>query len=68
MSGQMTHSVRPSLFYFLFYRFFSQQVSVGGPNKNKNKIQIHKNKTGNKRSTRVGITLFVFSLRVSVTK
>ena len=25
-------------FYFLFYRFFSQQVSVGGRNKNKNKI------------------------------
>ena len=29
---------RPSFFYFLFYRFFSQQVSVGGRNKNKNKI------------------------------
>ena len=26
------------LVYFLFYRFFSQQVSVGGRNKNKNKI------------------------------
>ena len=26
------------VFYFLFYRFFSQQVSVGGRNKNKNKI------------------------------
>ena len=24
--------------FFLFYRFFSQQVSVGGRNKNKNKI------------------------------
>ena len=24
-----------SFFYFLFYRFFSQQVSVGGRNKNK---------------------------------
>ena len=30
--------LRPSFFYFLFYRFFSQQVSVGGRNKNKNKI------------------------------
>ena len=31
--------VRPSFFYFLFYRFFfSQQVRVGGRNKNKNKI------------------------------
>ena len=29
--------LRPSFFYFLFYRFFSQQVSVGGRNKNKNK-------------------------------
>ena len=29
---------RPYFFYFLFYRFFSQQVSVGGRNKNKNKI------------------------------
>ena len=27
--------IRPSFFYFLFYRFFSQQVSVGGRNKNK---------------------------------
>ena len=26
------------LVYFLFYRFFSQQVRVGGRNKNKNKI------------------------------
>ena len=26
------------LVYFLFYRFFSQQVSVEGRNKNKNKI------------------------------
>ena len=26
---------RPLFFYFLFYRFFSQQVSVGGRNKNK---------------------------------
>ena len=31
------HEVRPSFFYFLFYRFFSQ-VSVRGRNKNKNKI------------------------------
>ena len=31
-------SVRPSFFYFLFYQFFSQQVRVGGRNKNKNKI------------------------------
>ena len=30
--------VWPEFFYFLFYRFFSQQVSVGGRNKNKNKI------------------------------
>ena len=28
---------RPSFFNFLFYRFFSQQVRVGGRNKNKNK-------------------------------
>ena len=33
-------SIRPSFFYFLFYRFFSQQVSVGGRNKNKNKINL----------------------------
>ena len=26
---------RPSFFLLLFYRFFSQQVSVGGRNKNK---------------------------------
>ena len=26
------------IFYFLFYRIFSQQVSVGEQNKNKNKI------------------------------
>ena len=31
-------TLRPSFFYFLFYRFFSQQVRVGGRNKNKNKI------------------------------
>ena len=30
--------LRPSFFYFLFYRFFSKQVSVGGRNENKNKI------------------------------
>ena len=30
--------IRPSFFYFLFYRFFSQQVSVGGRDKNKNTI------------------------------
>ena len=29
---------RPEFSYFLFYRFFSQQVSVGGRHKNKNKI------------------------------
>ena len=29
---------RPWFFYFLFYRFFSQQISVRGRNKNKNKI------------------------------
>ena len=28
-------TLRPSFFQFLFYRFFSQQVSVGGRNKNK---------------------------------
>ena len=33
------HKVRPKFFYFLFYRFFSQQVRVGGRNKNK----IHSN-------------------------
>ena len=27
--------IRPKFFYFLFYRFFSQQVRVGGRNKNK---------------------------------
>ena len=32
--------VGPEFFYFLFYRFFSQQVSVGGRNKNKNKIHL----------------------------
>ena len=31
-------AIRPSFFLFLFYRFFSQQVRVGGRNKNKNKI------------------------------
>ena len=30
--------IGPKFFYFLFYRFFSQQVRVGGRNKNKNKI------------------------------
>ena len=30
--------IRPSFFYFLFYRFFFKQISVGGRNKNKNKI------------------------------
>ena len=30
--------LRPSFFYVLFYRFFLQQVSVRGQNKNKNKI------------------------------
>ena len=30
--------MRPEFFYFLFYRFFLQQVRVGGQNKNKNKI------------------------------
>ena len=27
--------IRPSFSYFLFYRFFSQQVRVGGRNENK---------------------------------
>ena len=31
-------AIRPEFFYFLFYRFFSQQVRGGGRNKNKNKI------------------------------
>ena len=30
--------IKPSFFYFLFYRFFLQQVRVGERNKNKNKI------------------------------
>ena len=30
--------VRPSFLYLLFYRFFPQQVRIGGRNKNKNKI------------------------------
>ena len=30
--------LRPSFFYLLFYQFFSQQIRVGGRNKNKNKI------------------------------
>ena len=30
--------IRPLFFYFLFYRFVSRKVSVGGRNKNKNKI------------------------------
>ena len=29
---------KANVFYSLFYRFFSQQVRVGGRNKNKNKI------------------------------
>ena len=35
---QQDNLLGPSFFYFLFYRFFLQQVSVGGRNKNKNKI------------------------------
>ena len=36
-SGQndQNYSLRPSFFYSLFYRFFSQQVKNGGQNKNK---------------------------------
>ena len=34
-AGSNEATVRPSFFYFLFYRFFSQQVGVGGRNKNK---------------------------------
>ena len=30
----MVDSIRPEFFYFLFYRFFLQQVSVGGRKKN----------------------------------
>ena len=37
--ASVAHSIRPSFFYFLFYQFFSQQVRVGGRNKNKNKIR-----------------------------
>ena len=40
MDVQIRSLLRPSFFYFLFYRFFSQQVSVGGRNKNKNKIHL----------------------------
>ena len=36
--GSKSWYVRPSFFYFLFYRFFSQLIRVGGRNKNKNKI------------------------------
>ena len=32
--------IRPLFFYFLFYRFFLQQVRVRGRNKNKNKIHL----------------------------
>ena len=35
---QSGYRLRPSFFYFLFYPFFSQQVRVGGRNKNYNKI------------------------------
>ena len=35
---RLLQQLRPKFFYFLFYRFFSQQVRVGGRNKNKNKI------------------------------
>ena len=35
---QLHNCLRPEFFYFLFYRFFSQQIRVGGRNKNKNKI------------------------------
>ena len=33
--SEVIYPLRPSFFNFLFYRFFSQQVSVGGRNKNK---------------------------------
>ena len=33
-----TYSIRPSFFYFFVLLIFSQQVRVGGRNKNKNKI------------------------------
>ena len=37
---QITSINKAIIFYFLFYRFFSQQVSVGGRNKNKNEIHL----------------------------
>ena len=36
--SSLQYCLGQSFFYFLFYRFFSQQVRVGGRNKNKNKI------------------------------
>ena len=38
--------LRPSFFYFLFYRFFLQQVSVGGRNKNKSCVSFDFNSIG----------------------
>ena len=38
LQQHVSKAVRPEFFYFLFYRFFSQQVRVRGRNKNKNKI------------------------------
>ena len=40
VTNTVSVSLRPEFFYFLFYRFFSQQVRVGGRNKNKNKIHL----------------------------
>ena len=34
----VNRTIGPTLVYFLFYRFFLQQVRVEGRNKNKNKI------------------------------
>ena len=49
--------VKARVFYFLFHRFFSQQVRVGGRNKNKNKnhsdhfpIELKLNETRNRVS------------------
>ena len=38
LDRQQSEQLRPEFFYFLFYRFFLQQVRVGGRSKNKNKI------------------------------
>ena len=35
---RLTMALHKAIVFFLFYRFFSQKVRVGGRNKNKNKI------------------------------